>query len=76
MAANAISGILLVIGLFYLISSSISLVVIGDGKAVFQILLGMLLIIIAAAIRFRHRLNSVAEKRIRSATEFKNQPKE
>ena len=73
MVANTISVILFVIGLFYLVTSSFSLFAsVGEGRAVFQILLGVLLIVVAGVIRYRHKLISVADRRNRSATEISN----
>ncbi len=77
MAANAIAGILLVVGLFYLITSSIGFAVSsGEGRDAFQLLLGILLIVVAAVIRFRHRFSSAAEKRVDSAKRDRNGPEQ
>ena len=75
MVANAIAVILFVVGLFYLITSSLSLAAsTEEGKALFQVLLGVLLIVVAAVIRFRHKLISRAERRHKSSDEIRRNP--
>ncbi len=77
MAATAISTLLLAIGLFYLLTNVINIIAgVGLEKAVFQLLLGILLIIAGAVITFRKKLASVAERRFKSATDPKDNLKD